>query len=68
MQFDNNVRDLNTAEDLFQFLATLSAEQRKHLPLQLMVRDDQLVEGTFSASAFSYPDEPICGLRIEVQI
>ncbi|MNH16659.1 hypothetical protein D3C87_1122170 [compost metagenome] len=68
MQFDNNQRDLKNAEDLFQFLATLSAEQRKNLPLQLMVSDDELHEGTFSANAFSHPDEDIRGLRIETQL
>jgi len=65
---DINARDLKNAEDLFQFLAGLSGEQRKNLPLQLMVSDDELHEGTFSVNAFDHTDEDIRGLRIETQV
>lgn len=68
MEFDTTKRDLKNAEDLFQFLATLSVEQRKNLPLQLTVCDDALHEGTFSANAFNHPDEDIRGFRIDTQL
>ncbi|MNI36487.1 hypothetical protein D3C73_905370 [compost metagenome] len=68
MQFDKTKRDLKNAEDLFQFLAMFSAEERKNLPLQVTVCDDALHEGTFSANAFSHPNEDIRGFRIDTQV
>ena len=59
--------DVDTAEDLFAFLRTLSKSQRERLPISIVVNDTHDAEGDMRVEAFEVTETEGCtvrGLRI----